>query len=91
MKSLFDVYIASAEVGMRKPEHRIFEHAIKVLGVSNASQVVFLDDLGGNLKAAKEMGLRTIKVPIHDTQQAVRQLEEILGENLSIAAPSPKL
>ncbi|EPS44315.1 hypothetical protein H072_1696 [Dactylellina haptotyla CBS 200.50] len=68
---------------------RIFEHAIKALGVENASQIVFLDDLGGNLKAAKEMGLRTIKVPVHDAPEAVRQLEEMLGENLSL--PSSKL
>ncbi|KAK6347034.1 hypothetical protein TWF696_007117 [Orbilia brochopaga] len=90
IKALFDVYIASAEVGMRKPEHRIFEHAIKALGVESASQIVFLDDLGGNLKAAKEMGLNTIKVPLRDTQKAIRQLEEILGEELA-PPPSPKL
>ncbi|KAF3912924.1 hypothetical protein AA313_de0209204 [Arthrobotrys entomopaga] len=89
-KALFDVYIASAEIGMRKPEHRIFEYATKALGVENASQIVFLDDLGGNLKAAKEMGLRTIRVPIHETEQAVRQLEEMLGEDLS-SSPSSKI
>ncbi|EWC45031.1 hypothetical protein DRE_06311 [Drechslerella stenobrocha 248] len=86
IKSLFDVYIASAEIGMRKPEHRIFEHAIKTLGVESASQIVFLDDLGGNLRAAKQMGLRTIKVPLRGTQTAIKQLEDILGEAL---APLP--
>ncbi|KAJ6256587.1 hypothetical protein Dda_8452 [Drechslerella dactyloides] len=104
IKALFDVYISSAEVGMRKPEHRIcfahappphamariFEHAIKALGVESASQIVFLDDLGGNLKAAREMGLNTIKVPLRDTRKAIRQLEEILGEELA-PPPSPKL
>ncbi|RVD81740.1 uncharacterized protein DFL_009589 [Arthrobotrys flagrans] len=89
-KALFDIYIASVEVGMRKPEHRIFEYAIRAMGVENPSQIVFLDDLGGNLRAAREMGLRTIKVPLHDTENAVRQLEDMLGEDLSLS-PSSKL
>ncbi|KAF3270959.1 hypothetical protein TWF970_010672 [Orbilia oligospora] len=89
-KALFDIYIASVEVGMRKPERRIFEYAIKTMGVEEPSQMVFLDDLGGNLRTAKEMGLRTIKVPLHDPQDAVRQLEDMLGEDLSLS-PSSKL
>lgn len=60
------------------------------MGVENPSQIVFLDDLGGNLRAAREMGLRTIKVPLHDTENAVRQLEDMLGEDLSLS-PSSKL
>ncbi|KAK6498590.1 hypothetical protein TWF481_011174 [Arthrobotrys musiformis] len=87
-KALFDIYLASVELGMRKPEHRIFEYAIKAMGVEDPSQIVFLDDLGGNLRAAKEMGLRTIKVPLRDTENAVRQLEDMLGENLSLSLSS---
>ena len=51
----------SCKVGMRKPEGRIFEHVIKLLDV-NPEEVIFLDDLGHNLKPAREMGIRTIKV-----------------------------
>ena len=40
---LFDVVINSAFVGMRKPEHRIYMHALEQLGV-RAEHVVFLDD-----------------------------------------------
>lgn len=64
---------------MRKPEHRIYHHMIQQLGV-DANQIVFLDDLGVNLKAAKEIGINTIKVPFQKggVQQALKTLEEIL-------------
>lgn len=46
---------------MRKPEHRIYEKVLKDLQVL-PSQAVYLDDLGHNLKTAKNMGIHTIKV-----------------------------
>jgi len=48
---------------MRKPECRIYEYTLSALNVEPA-ETVFLDDLGVNLKAAKELGLRTIKVTV---------------------------
>ena len=48
-------------MGMRKPERRIYEYTLRALNVE-PHDVVFLDDLGVNLKAAKELGIRTIKV-----------------------------
>jgi len=48
---------------MRKPERRIYEHTLRALNVE-PSEAIFLDDLGVNLKAAKELGITTIKV--HD-------------------------
>jgi putative hydrolase of the HAD superfamily len=44
-------------------------------------QVVFLDDLGINLKPARAMGMTTIKVT--DPQIAIKDLEEVLGISLS--------
>lgn len=70
------------------PLYRIFEHAIKALGVEKPSQIVFLDDLGGNLRTAKEMGFNTIKVALGDTRGAIQQLEAILAEDLSSPAVS---
>ena len=54
--------VESCKVRMRKPERRIYEHALRALNVS-PTEAVFLDDLGVNLKAASELGIRTIKVP----------------------------
>ena len=48
-------------MGLRKPDKAIFDHTLEKLGVS-ASEAVFLDDLGGNLKMARQMGMATIKV-----------------------------
>jgi putative hydrolase of the HAD superfamily len=44
-------------------------------------QVVFLDDLGVNLKPARAMGMKTIKVADHG--EAIKELEEVLGMQLS--------
>jgi len=44
-----------------------------------AGEIVFLDDIGENLKAAKQAGFRTIKVPLGRAYEAVEQLENITG------------
>lgn len=46
---------------LRKPDKAIFDITLERLGVA-ASEAVFLDDIGGNLKTAKQMGMETIKV-----------------------------
>lgn len=46
---------------LRKPDKAIFDITLNRLGVS-AEEAVFLDDIGGNLKTAKQMGMATIKV-----------------------------
>ena len=42
-----------------------------------ASEAVFLDDLGINLKPARDMGMTTIKVV--DPAQALEELESVVG------------
>lgn len=73
---LFDVIIESSIVGIRKPDPRIYHLACEELGVE-PHQAVFLDDLGVNLKAARELGMTTIKVD--ETHRAIDELEEALG------------
>lgn len=46
------------------------------------SDVLFLDDIGANLKAARNAGFRTIKVSLGRTQDAVRELERVTGMKL---------
>ncbi len=72
---LFDVVIESSKIGVRKPEIRFFERACEQLGIT-ASQAVYLDDLGTNLKPARTMGMRTIKVD--DPAIAIAELESVL-------------
>jgi putative hydrolase of the HAD superfamily len=73
---LFDVIVESAVEGLRKPDPRIYALALARLDVL-ASEAVFLDDLGMNLKPARQMGMATIKVV--DPTEALAELEAILG------------
>jgi len=77
--ALFDVVIESSKVGIRKPEPRIYEMACEAIAV-DPTEVVFLDDLGINLKPAKAMGMATIKVV--SSAQALGELSEILAMTL---------
>ena len=72
----FDVIVESAREGLRKPDPRIYALTIARLNVL-ASEVIFLDDLGMNLKPAREMGMATIKVA--DPDVALAELEALLG------------
>lgn len=76
---LFDIVIESSRIGVRKPEPRFFELACEQLGIA-ASEAVYLDDLGTNLKPARTMGMHTIKV--EDPASALAQLESVLGMEL---------
>ena len=73
---LFECVIESSKVGIRKPDPRIYQIACERLGVSPA-EAVYLDDLGINLKPARELGMRTIKVVSED--QAITALGRELG------------
>lgn len=71
----FDVVIESCVVGRRKPERAFYELALERAGVS-ADEAVMLDDLGINLKPARDLGLHTIKVT--DPDVAARDLLAIV-------------
>ena len=72
----FDTVCQSSEMGSRKPERDFYRAACERAGVA-PSEAVFLDDLGVNLKPARAMGMRTIKV---DTpERALDELAEITG------------
>ena len=78
--SLFDAVIESSRVGVRKPDPLFYEIACTTLGIE-PNEAVFLDDLGVNLKPARQMGMLTIKVT--DPVVAIAELEQILGFPLS--------
>jgi putative hydrolase of the HAD superfamily len=74
--ALFDVVIQSAVVGLRKPDPRFYLLACAELQIE-PSAAVFLDDLGVNLKPARDLGMTTIKVV--DPTEALIELETVLG------------
>ena len=77
--ALFDHIIESARIGLRKPDPRIYEMMIDALKV-DPETCVYLDDLGVNLKPARQMGMTTIKVVT--VQQALVELESATGLTL---------
>jgi putative hydrolase of the HAD superfamily len=74
--ALFDAVLESRVLGVRKPEPRFYELACETLEVQ-PDECVFLDDLGVNLKPARELGMYTIKVT--DPDAALIELQELLG------------
>ncbi len=92
-RSFFDVYVASAEVGKRKPSRDIYELAVERLDEFDRQKggsgikpedVVFLDDIGENLKTGREFGMRTIRVQLGKTWRAVKELEGVLGNGVEL-------
>jgi epoxide hydrolase-like predicted phosphatase len=78
----FDAFFESSLLGLRKPDPRIYTHACEALGVL-PEQVVFLDDIGRNLKPARALGMTTLKVD--DPGEALLALEALLGFALRAA------
>lgn len=63
---LFDAVVISSEVGLRKPDERIFRHALALLGL-DAADCVFIDDIEHNVHAAEALGIRGIHHTAPDT------------------------
>ncbi len=59
LEALFDVITVSAEVGLIKPDPRIFEHILGRLDVK-AEEAIFIDDNSANTTAAGKLGIRSI-------------------------------
>jgi putative hydrolase of the HAD superfamily len=73
---LFDHVIESAKIGLRKPDPKIYHMMVEALGVDPAA-CIYLDDLGVNLKPARDIGMTTIKV--QNAKQALAELEAAIG------------
>lgn len=72
---IFDGVVISGEVGMRKPEPRIFQHALGVVGLPGEA-CVFVDDIEANIVAARGLGIAGIHHRDPDTTLA--ELETLL-------------
>jgi epoxide hydrolase-like predicted phosphatase len=76
---LFDAVVISGEIGIRKPSPEIYALAAERLGRA-PERCVFVDDLAGNLKPARAIGMATV---LHrDAETTLAELEEHLGVSL---------
>ncbi|KAI0736955.1 HAD-like domain-containing protein [Fomitopsis betulina] len=82
LRALFDDFCDSSTLGMRKPDPEFYLLACKRNEIQ-PHEAVFLDDLGMNLKVARNLGMETIHVPIGNSLSAIKRLEEKLGVNLT--------
>jgi epoxide hydrolase-like predicted phosphatase len=73
--SMADVLVYSYEVGIEKPDQRIYEITCERLDV-RPSEVVFLDDLEVNVVAARRLGMRAVF--FQSTAQAITDVEAYL-------------
>ena len=76
---LFDVLVISGEIGIRKPAPEIYALAAERLG-RPPERCVFVDDLPGNLKPARAIGMATVHH--RSAEQTIAELEELLGVSL---------
>lgn len=75
-RGLFHAFVESSVVGLRKPDPRIYQHLLGLLGIA-PGEAVFLDDIGRNLKTARQLGMTTIKV--ESPGQALGELSRVIG------------
>jgi epoxide hydrolase-like predicted phosphatase len=72
----FDVFVTSAELGVMKPDPRIYRVALDRIGAS-PSEAIFVDDFVENVEGARRLGMGAVHFV--DPDQARRQLDEWLS------------
>jgi HAD superfamily hydrolase (TIGR01509 family) len=73
---LFDLVISSADVGLAKPDPAMFRHAEARLGAAGV-EIVFVDDVEGNVAAARALGWRAVW--FRSTDQALAEIAAALA------------
>ncbi|HET9098425.1 MAG TPA: HAD family phosphatase [Candidatus Saccharimonadales bacterium] len=77
----FDEVVASAEVGLVKPDPKIYQLTASRLGV-RTDECIFVDDISSFLESAQTLGMKTIRY--FDFQSFKIQLDVLLGDNPEI-------
>lgn len=72
--NIFPFVFLSSELGMRKPEKEIYEHAVKTMEVK-FEECIFIDDIEVNLATAKKLGMKTIL--FQSTEQLETELKKL--------------
>jgi epoxide hydrolase-like predicted phosphatase len=73
---IFEIVVDSAFVGVRKPEHEIYELTLERLGGVAPHGALFVDDVEVNCNAARELGMAAVR--FLDTEQAIAEIEAVL-------------
>lgn len=74
---VFEDTVCSGEVGMRKPESRIFRLAAARLD-ARLEEIIFVDDLASNITAAEALGIQGV---LHkNNQDTISEVTKLLNE-----------
>jgi epoxide hydrolase-like predicted phosphatase len=76
LSELFDGVVISGEIGLRKPDPRIYALGAEAVGLP-PEECVYVDDLPGNLKPARALGMTTVHH--RDAASTIAELERIFG------------
>lgn len=61
LRNIFELFVSSCFVGLRKPDRDIYRLALEITQIS-AEQCCFIDDRALNLECAKMLGMHTIEM-----------------------------
>jgi HAD superfamily hydrolase (TIGR01509 family) len=72
----FDTMTISAELGVAKPDARIYLHALEKLGVK-AEEAIFVDDVEKNIAACEALGMHGVL--FRSSEQALADVKRLLS------------
>jgi epoxide hydrolase-like predicted phosphatase len=78
LQDLFDAIVMSSEIGVTKPDPRIFEAILEKLQVC-ANEAIFIDDQTRHVEAAKALGIQSIYH--HSYQETQKELDKLLANS----------
>ena len=84
LSALFDAIIISGSVGLRKPDHRIFEMALRATALS-AYQVIFVGDSQEDIQGAIAAGMQPVYIRRPSTNNPDASLKSVDAQLLSQA------
>lgn len=74
LKQIFDLFVSSCYVGLRKPDERIYRLALDLVQ-KTPDEACFIDDRPENIEAARKVGMRTILM--QDLPQLKKDLQSV--------------
>ena len=72
LSQIFDLFVSSCYVGLRKPDDKIYRLALDLIQKS-PDECCFIDDRPANIEGAAKVGMRTVLM--HDAAQLKRDLQ----------------
>ena len=77
LDEIFEVIVDSGWVGMRKPQHEIYQLTVERLGDGlEPAECLFVDDNELNVEAARELGMTAVQ--FHSNEQSIEEIRAAL-------------